>query len=292
VGPLDATYAAGLHLWLGGPEDGAPTMALVASGRRRPDGGSIAGLLPSGAPSCPRDFAWVGPSSANTGLTLGQWAHLAGLARGDTGPTLLERIGWVERRATRVNSLSAADGKFLRLAEALLAPRTSFLFLDDPLEGLSEGQTQFFRETLATKRRTAVVIITTRSLDFGDPPPDSVTVFYRGAVLSTAVAPDAIDTPARAMLFTDRPADVAATVAQAAGLLAIERHAQAIRVTFDCRANLDAAIANSTNLTQVLREPPQFEEVRADVAGYSAGVYQAAYERGRTAEAPPATERP
>jgi branched-chain amino acid transport system ATP-binding protein len=121
--------------------------------------------------------------------TAGEGRHRARKIR-DGVRDALERTGLAERRNTHAANLSYGHQRLLEVAMGLaLKPR--LLILDEPTQGLSDGEIENFITLVREIARDATVLIIEHNMDVVMQLADRITVFNGGKVLAEGT-PEAI----------------------------------------------------------------------------------------------------
>jgi ABC-2 type transport system ATP-binding protein len=190
---VSLALGAGVHAFLGAPEDGTLALAEVISGARAPLRGtvSVVGRDPAAAPSL---RARIGALGAEPGLppasTVRAAVRLALRARGETGDrfdAVLDPLGLSPLQARDPRSLSFAELRAVELAIALSTPAPRVLALHEPLADVAMPRL----DLLPLRLREAAgggcaVLITTSSPADARALADHVLVLHRGLVAREA----------------------------------------------------------------------------------------------------------
>jgi ABC-2 type transport system ATP-binding protein len=190
---LSLALGAGVHAFLGAPEDGTLALAEVISGARAPLRGtvSVVGRNPAAAPSL---RARIGALGAEPRLppasTVRAAVRLALRARGETGDrfdAVLDPLGLSPLQARDPRSLSFAELRAVELAIALSTPAPRVLALHEPLADVAMPRL----DLLPLRLREAAgagcaVLITTSSPADARALADHVLVLHRGLVAREA----------------------------------------------------------------------------------------------------------
>lgn len=167
---LSLALGAGIHAFLGRPEDGTYALHEVLTGARRPTGGRVlvAGDPPSSNASARASIASLGVRPAlPAGRTVLEAVAFALAARGDAAPeakAVLERAGCIALSARPLASLSLAERRAVDLAIVLSAPRPLVYVLHEPLLDAREAARATTLDTVReAAARGACVLVTTSS---------------------------------------------------------------------------------------------------------------------------------
>ena len=134
-----ALLGAGVHAFLGAPEDGLIALVDVLSGQRRPTRGQVrvVGVDPASTPSIRARIGALGPDPRlPPAPTVGDAVRLALQARGERVPRIdavLDPFGLGALHARPPRTLSFAEARAVELALALTTPAPLLLVLYEPL---------------------------------------------------------------------------------------------------------------------------------------------------------------
>jgi ABC-2 type transport system ATP-binding protein len=206
VDGVSLDVAEGEFVGILGPNGAGKTSTLeLIEGLRRPDSGTIRVLGECPWPRNPRLLPRMGvqlqASSFFERLTareqLRTFAALYGVsaARADDW---LERVGLVEKAATRVGDLSGGQAQRLSIACALVHD-PELVFLDEPTAALDPQARRNLWDLLASINEAGrTVVLTTHYMDEAETLCDRVAIMDRGRVLR-------FDTPAKLVRGLDAP---------------------------------------------------------------------------------------
>jgi branched-chain amino acid transport system ATP-binding protein len=109
--------------------------------------------------------------------------------------TLLERLGFWERRQVEIRHLSHGEQRQLEIVLAL-ASDPQLLLLDEPVAGLSTGESQEMAQFLQSLDPTLAILMIEHDMDVAFAVVDSITVLHYGEVVE-AGSPERIRASAR-----------------------------------------------------------------------------------------------
>jgi branched-chain amino acid transport system ATP-binding protein len=109
--------------------------------------------------------------------------------------TLLERLGFWERRQVEIRHLSHGEQRQLEIVLAL-ASDPQLLLLDEPVAGLSAGESQEMAQFLRGLDPTLAILMIEHDMDVAFAVVDSITVLHYGEVVE-AGSPERIRASAR-----------------------------------------------------------------------------------------------
>lgn len=299
VQALTVSLRAGVHAFLGRPEDGAG--AALAG---------LAGVLPARRGRVrihgkdPREVrarvAYVGlevtlPDALRVREVLEVAAAIRGEAARDPkailGPLRLD--GLAERP---VKTLSAAEARAVAVAEALASTVVDVLFLEEPFFRFDAGAAATLLPALRAKKG-CVVVATASTRDAGLFASDYL-LFDRGRALQTASLADArgrfgagkvryrvIASDARSLLARLAEQDVPRIALDGDAIVIEGDHAEAL-----AKALGRAIVQSGVDVRHMAPDVPPLDELRANVAGDLAGIYNAAMARAAAKAAPPASD--
>ena len=173
VEDVTRTFATGLHLVVGAPEDGTLALADVLVGASRPRSGRVLvdGLDPATQASARRRIASaLAPTHLLPAHAVAESLALACRALGTTTEACLDMLralsleGLVSRR---VDSLTYGETRAVELALALSAEAPRLVVVHEPLTDIATAQTSVVRERLhaLASGGACVVVFTSSSLD-------------------------------------------------------------------------------------------------------------------------------
>ena len=293
LAPLTVRLDAGTHALLGGKGDGPSIVLALVAGHLRLRGGSVRVLgLPAGDARVRRSVAYVPLDAVLPGpMRVDEALAAAAAIRGEPARSAASRldgfgIGALARRTVR--SLSREEVRAVALAEALTST-AKIVLVEEPLAWLEPQALGAVAEALRTRAQEgACVVVATGSTRDARTLADDVLTFDRGTLVRRAPASDPL------ALAGPRGASVRAVSSDAkrlAAALAGEPAARDVGVEGDvvvargaevvtlaaaiARVALREGIAIEALRPELLRD----DELRAAIAGDTAGAYRAAYER-------------
>lgn len=298
VQALTVALRAGVHAFLGRPEDGAG--AALAG---------LAGVLPARRGSVrihgkePREVrarvAYVGLEvTLPDALRVREVLEVAAAIRGEAvrdpkailGPLRLE--GLTERP---VKTLSAAEARAVAVAEALASTIVDVIFLEEPFFRFDAGAAATLLPALKAKKG-CVVVATASTRDAALFASDYV-LFDRGRPLQTASIGDArsrfgagkvryrvIASDARRLLACLAEQDVPRIALDGDAIIVEGDHAEVL-----AKALGRAIVQSGVDVRHLAPDVPPLDELRANVAGHLAGVYNAAMTNAAAKAAAPAS---
>jgi ABC-2 type transport system ATP-binding protein len=164
------SLAAGVHAFLGTPEDGTLALADVLTGARAPVRGrvTVAGRAPASTAFL---RARIGSLGAEPNLpearSVREAVRVAMRARGETGDrfdAVLDPLGLSSLQARAPRSLSFAEQRAVELAIALSVPAPILLMLHEPLTEVAMPRLELLSVRLREAANTgACVVLTTSS---------------------------------------------------------------------------------------------------------------------------------
>ncbi len=206
VDGVSLDVAEGEFVGILGPNGAGKTSTLeLIEGLRRPDSGTVRVLGESPWPRNPRLLPRMGvqlqASSFFERLTareqLRTFASLYGVSAG-RADEWLERVGLVDKAATRVGDLSGGQAQRLSIACALVHD-PELVFLDEPTAALDPQARRNLWDLLAGINEAGrTVVLTTHYMDEAETLCDRVAIMDRGRVLR-------FDTPAKLVRGLDAP---------------------------------------------------------------------------------------
>nr|WP_246299440.1 ABC transporter ATP-binding protein [Nocardioides panaciterrulae] len=198
--------AEGEFVGILGPNGAGKTSTLeLVEGLRRPDSGTVRVLGESPWPRNPRLLPRMGvqlqASSFFERLTareqLRTFASLYAVSAG-RADEWLERVGLVEKAATRVGDLSGGQAQRLSIACALVHD-PELVFLDEPTAALDpQARRNLWDLLVGINEAGRTVVLTTHYMDEAETLCDRVAIMDRGRVLR-------FDTPAKLVRGLDAP---------------------------------------------------------------------------------------
>jgi len=300
LAPLDAALGAGTHALLGGQGDGPALVLALLAGRARLRAGQARVLgAPVGDAPVRRSIAYV-PLDAVLPEALRVEESLAAAAEIRREPARdpavrLEALGLgaLARRTGR--SLSRLEARAVALAEALTSS-ARILLLEEPLASIDPRALGTAAALLRARARDgACVVVATGSARDARSIGDQVFTFEQGAVVRRAPATDPLilagPRGAAVRLAASDPKRMAAAVAQESDVRDVTMEGDVVVVRGKDAVTLAAAaarvalregIALDAVHTDLLRD----DELRAAIAGDTAGAYRTAYERARLGGGP------
>lgn len=199
VAGVDLAVGDGEFVGVLGPNGaGKTTLLEMMEGLREPDGGSIEVLGEPVWPRNPRLQPRIGvqlqASAFFPRLTAREqirtFAALYGVGIG-TADDWLERVGLVDKAATRVEDLSGGQAQRLSLACALVHD-PEVLFLDEPTSALDPQARRNLWDLISELRNSGrTVVLTTHSMDEAELLCDRVAIMDHGRFLEVG-SPDAL----------------------------------------------------------------------------------------------------
>lgn len=185
-----ALVGAGVHAFLGAPEDGLIALVDVLTGQRRPTRGQVrvVGVDPASTPSIRARIGALGPEPRlPPAPTVGAAVRLALQARGERVPRIdavLDPFGLGALHARPPRTLSFAESRAVELALALTTPAPLLIVLYEPLADVALPAPERVRLLLRDLARAgACVIVATSSPTDAQSLADQVYVLHQGLVV-------------------------------------------------------------------------------------------------------------
>ena len=191
VEAVDLDLEAGeIHALIGPNGAGKTTLVSLISGRLAPDEGTIRfeGADITRLPAHARVRRGIGYTFQITSiyprLTVRDNVALAAQRTGTDPLAALARVGLAERAEEAAGALAYGHQRLLEIAMGLaLAPK--LLILDEPTQGLAEGETAAFRRLVRAIAGTTTVLLIEHNMDVVMDLAGRITVLNFGRVLAT-----------------------------------------------------------------------------------------------------------
>ncbi|MFT3768630.1 MAG: ATP-binding cassette domain-containing protein [Minicystis sp.] len=232
--------AAGVHAFLGTPEDGMLALVEVLTGARAPQRGrvTVAGKDPARTAAV-RARMGVLPAEPRlpAARTVRDAVRLAMRARGESGDrfdAVIDPLGLSHLHGRDPRSLSFAEERAVELALALSTPAPTLVVLHDPLSDVAVGKPSVVSARLREIASAgACVIVTTSSPADARTLADRVLVLHRGLVARQVIGGDGLALPA--------PVELVAWVREGARVLAaaLSQRAEVLAVSWEEAAARD-----------------------------------------------------
>jgi len=194
--------------WIGPNGAGKTTALGVISGYVLPEHGEVEVL--GGPPTAEAFRGRVGvmPQDAEMPLSLSarQWVHYLGSLTGltaDDADRALGQVGMLERADDRMHALSHGMRRRVAVATALVGS-PELVLLDEPLAGLDPIQAAALRDTIASLRGHATVVVSSHQLSELERVADYF-VMARAGRCQAQLSADALLSAAEASIWTFEP---------------------------------------------------------------------------------------
>jgi ABC-2 type transport system ATP-binding protein len=297
------TLGPGVHALVGAPQDGAALVLEVLAGRVRVRGGK-ARLLDRapGDSTLRRALAYVPiDASLPDSLRVGEALAIAAKIRGDEPrdpAARLDALGLAALATRKVRTLARDEARAVAIAEALTSPRVQVILIDEPFVSIDGRATSRLSKALRARAKDgACVVVATASPRDAAEIADALLVFDRGTMIRHTSALDPVGATgpsgARLRVLASDARALLAELAHEQAIAGVETQGKVIiargKEVLDLAAAIGrAAVRAGTAVLEMRREMLTLDELRAASQGAAAAAYQAAYERARTAQQPPA----
>lgn len=288
---FSARLPIGLHVMLGADADGTASLIELCAGVRAPRRGAVAldAEQPSASPRLRRRIASLLSVEELSGRgDVRAWIQDVTLLRGVPAERALE-LASVELELTRpVASLSSAERRRLALVVALAAPEPPLAALHEPLAAAGALSRELVLERIGELARSAVVLVTTASVEDARQLGGALYVLERGVLARRHehAWPSAL-TPgleARLWIDADSPRELLAALAQSPDVREADYASERIQLRGSDLERLALAVSRAAVTTgvQVRRlqtEAPDLETIHGASAGLAHAAYRAAQEQ-------------
>jgi ABC-type multidrug transport system ATPase subunit len=302
LAPLSARLGAGVHALLGGKADGPPIVLGLVAGHVKLRQGRA--LVLGAAPADARVRASVAHVPLDAvlpdALRVDEALEAAALVRGrpaGSAVSRLETFGLAALAPRLGRSLSREEARAVALAEALTSS-ARVLLVEEPLATVDARATAAIAEGLrARAKEGACVLVATSSARDARSLADGILTFDRGTLVRHAPATDPLflagPQGAEVHVASADPKRLAASLSSEPDVRAVRLEADVLVVRGADVATIARAVARAATREGIALEALEpallrGDELRAAIAGDTAGAYRAAYDRAR-GSGPPVT---
>jgi len=288
---IDAEFASGTHIVVGGERDGTGTLIELSAGLVEPASGQV---LLNGVSAWSNARTRRSVASLCAEETLPPSRDVAGAvtlalrARGDTrsGQHVLDSAGISRFAAQRASELTARETRAVALSIALSHPGPALLALHEPLSVSGIVSEEFILHTLDQRRASGTIVFCSASrLEDAARLGGNQSALERGVWLGSAHARTPLGT-LTLRVRTPEPRRLAARLSEAPDITGVEWpggqellvHGSELEPL--ARSVVANARAEAIRITELSPDAPPLEAV----AAARAGLAQAQYERARSAE--------